>query len=504
MSRGTEPVYVSEVINGTMNPTFRQVDWEGCGPGIMRCEELVLRFWARRKKEGAWTVLIETAINMRDLMFLGKSVSSCQAVVMDDWIDISPQLETMHQPLPPNAILLHLTDGIYTPSLAFPHIPQAPSATAISRASTMRTLPTSSFDALLRLAKLDDSIQDALATRNQLALSLETLVEDNKEALADRDRVPEAEDRLKTIEYAKRTVEKQVEKGRKQAEERRASLALRRRLMKEDGEATRRQLEATRTSRPQEIPALNFSREETKRQITAQRRRVCEDLQTILPIQPIPGQNLAFTVLDLRLPNSDDLDAEPPDKVAAALGYTAELMQLLSFNLAQPLLYPVHPRGSTSTITDPISLLKTSASTTLKYTDETALRTYPLFSKGVPRFRFEYGVFLLNKNIQILLESAFGVRVLDVRQTLPNLKYLLYVATAGEGELPARKAGGVRGLAKREGPGRTGSSDSTASGWSGMLWHSGGVGVGGKEGKAGGGAIESLKRSIVGGAKGKR
>ena len=39
-----------------------------------------------------------------------------------------------------------------------------------------------------------------------------------------------------------------------------------------------------------------------------------------------------------------------------------------------------------------------------------------------------------------------GLRVLDIRHTLPNLKYLLYVLTAGTGDMPARKAGGVRGL----------------------------------------------------------
>ena len=57
-------------------------------------------------------------------------------------------------------------------------------------------------------------------------------------------------------------------------------------------------------------------------------------------------------------------------------------------------------------------------------------------------------MFLLNKDVQVLMEGAFNVRVLDVRQTLPNLMYLLFVATAGEGELPGRKAGGVRGLVR--------------------------------------------------------
>lgn len=35
---------------------------------------------------------------------------------------------------------------------------------------------------------------------------------------------------------------------------------------------------------------------------------------------------------------------------------------------------------------------------------------------------------------------------MDIRHTLPNIKYLLYICSAGNSELPARKAGGVRGL----------------------------------------------------------
>ena len=60
--------------------------------------------------------------------------------------------------------------------------------------------------------------------------------------------------------------------------------------------------------------------------------------------------------------------------------------------------------------------------------------------------------------------------MLDIRQTLPNLKYLLYVATAGEGELPARKAGGVRGLLRGARPEleRSGSMDSNSSRLSGL------------------------------------
>lgn len=69
-------------------------------------------------------------------------------------------------------------------------------------------------------------------------------------------------------------------------------------------------------------------------------------------------------------------------------------------------------------------------------------------------YRFEYGVFLLNKNIELVwvftlillyimidgdLSMAFqlmsdrNLRALDMRHTLPNLKNLLLTLTDGEG-----------------------------------------------------------------------
>ncbi len=169
--------------------------------------------------------------------------------------------------------------------------------------------------------------------------------------------------------------------------------------------------------------------------ITGQRRRICEDLLDIYPINPVPRRSLAFTIQQLPLPNSAFQDVKE-DVVSAALGYVAHVVYLLSFYLSVPLAYHIHPSSSTSLITDPISLMAGS-------------RTFPLYIKGSAFYRFEYGVFLLNKDIE-LLASHLGLKILDIRQTLPNLKYVLFVATAGQGELPARKAGGVRGLLFRE------------------------------------------------------
>ncbi|KAI7653454.1 hypothetical protein KC319_g10499, partial [Hortaea werneckii] len=503
-----EPVYVSEVVDSTMDPTFCHIDWSACGPGVLRLGTLTVRVWARSDNLAGWRQLLELALCLRELHYLGKS------------------LDQFHHRLPANAVIFHLSDGIYT---AFPSISDyaPPPVAPLARTMTSRVLPTASFDALLRLSKLDESIQDALATRNKIAADLEALLETNKSPLIERDQVAEAEDRLKTIEYAKKTVEKQIEKARKQKAERRELLSRRREFMQQDLQKRKAQSEEMANGRP-ELPHFRSEHEIRQTAIANQRRRICEDLHTIYPIKPIPGKSLAFTICGLHLPNSEDLDATPPDKLAAALGHVAHAVHLLSIYLVQPLPYPLNPNSSTSTIEDPISLLKTSSqNSSTKDPHHTALlRCYPLHTKSVPRFRFEYAVFLLNQDLQILLENAFAVRVLDIRHTLPNLLYLFYVATAGEGELPARKAGGVRGLMAGRGGtwsseqvdesqlgdgSRRGSRDSRGSGGAGWgfwgrsglgngdakgegLFASGNGGITGRDGKA----MDSLRRNMGG------
>ncbi|KAK0264158.1 hypothetical protein B0A54_12698 [Friedmanniomyces endolithicus] len=486
-----EPVYISETVERTMNPTFRHIDWSACGPGVTRLDHLTLRFWVKSAKVPSWRQLLEIQLSLISLQHLGKS------------------LEQYHHALPQNAIIFHSMDGVYTvyPSL-ISYVPP-PIAPSTRKITGTRLLSTSSFDALLRLSKLDDSIQDALATRNKLASDLEDLLQTNHSALTNRDKVPEAEDRLKTIDYASKTVQKQLDKARKQQDEKRELLRSRRDLMAADLEYRKLRAEEMSAHRPE----LQHCRDDLvtrRRAITAQRRRICEDLQRIYPISPLPAakKSLEFTIRGLPLPDDDWETRDPPpppletiDKdtlAAAALGNVAHMLLLLAFYLHQPLPYPPDPQGSTSTIADPISLLKTSTTATPTHTDdptaEKRLRTYPLFSKGVPRFRYEYGLFLLNKDIQILLEAAYGVRVVDVRQMLPNLKYLLYIATAGEGELPARKAGGVRGLLRgvvmAPGVQREGSEESVGSAVSALLF-----GEGKGEGKARD-AVESLRRTM--------
>ena len=126
---------------------------------------------------------------------------------------------------------------------------------------------------------------------------------------------------------------------------------------------------------------------------------------------------------------------EDSTKTAAAFGYVSHVVVLLSSYLSVPLPYPVQPRLSASLIRDEISIMADDQ------------RIFPLYPQKSFEYRFDYGVFLLNKDIEFLM-SRQGLKVLDLRHTLPNLRYLLYVLSADDDSsvLPARTVGGIKGL----------------------------------------------------------
>lgn len=65
-----------------------------------------------------------------------------------------------------------------------------------------------------------------------------------------------------------------------------------------------------------------------------------------------------------------------------------------------------------------------------------AMHSFPLYAKGVDRYRFEFGVFLLNKNIEQLM-NAYGLIVMDLRHTLPNIHYFIQaILTTSESSGP--------------------------------------------------------------------
>ena len=427
----TEPVYISEVVSKATNPTFQSFDLNFCGPRVSRRDTLTLKLWAKTEAMAEYVLLVELQLHLSSLQFIGKTI------------------ESFHQPLPANSILFHFSDGVYTNLTDLPSV--EPSLNSANQRATADgvALPTSSYDALMRLANLDECVQDALATREKLELQIGDILKRNDDAISTESNAAKAQDRLSSLKQAIAAERKQLRATSRRKEDLIQSLKSRRQAMEQGRVAqdkARSHLPDAQEKLVSSEKLLQHSSEETKGQI----RRIAEDLMVIYPIEPIPDKTLAFTIAGLPLPNSnfDDIDREV---VAAALGFTAHLVYLLSFYLSVVIPYPVSPNQSASLIQDPIS-------------QALPQRTFPLYPVSV-QYRFEYGVFLLNKNIEFLLNKS-GIRGLDIRHTLPNLKYLLYILTASTPEIPARKAGGIRGLLTgRLTPNlsRRGSIESTAS-----------------------------------------
>lgn len=69
-----DPVYISEVVEKTMNPNFRFFDLNVYGPAVTRCDMLTIKYWARTDNMEDYILLIELRLSLRSLQFIGKTV----------------------------------------------------------------------------------------------------------------------------------------------------------------------------------------------------------------------------------------------------------------------------------------------------------------------------------------------------------------------------------------------------------------------------------------------
>ncbi|KAK4803927.1 hypothetical protein SAY86_003744 [Trapa natans] len=120
-------------------------------------------------------------------------------------------------------------------------------------------------------------------------------------------------------------------------------------------------------------------------------------------------------------------DKKEVQRSATALGYVGHAVLLIASYLQVPLRYPIHFGGSRSYILDNAPSIETTSSdmvsdselsTSSKHTE------FPLFLEGQDTTRAAYAVFLLNKDLEQLL-NYIGEKSLGPRYVLANLKELL-------------------------------------------------------------------------------
>ncbi|KAF5377306.1 hypothetical protein D9615_006385 [Tricholomella constricta] len=288
---------------------------------------------------------------------------------------------------------------------------------------------TAGWQDLFKLVTLQSCILDNGRSLSDVVRGIDKSLEADI-IFAQRREVSEREARLEELAAYHKKVVEEADQLRNQIQTRLDNLRQRKHLLK----LAREQLEGEVAYEHEMEEAIVQDRalhSSLRSRFGPTRTTLLSILSSIYPIELLSPPDLLYTILDVPLPIPlSSSDPAPPlimplqkdvneDAVATSLGYAAQVVQLLAAYLGKGLVYPVTCIGSRSLIKDNISAM-------------VGPRMFPLYSKGVDTYRFEYGVFLLNKDIELLMADR-DLRALDMRHTLPNLKNLLLTLTDGEG-----------------------------------------------------------------------
>ncbi|PPQ98918.1 hypothetical protein CVT24_003549 [Panaeolus cyanescens] len=294
--------------------------------------------------------------------------------------------------------------------------------------ATLRPLSkTAGWQDLFKLVTLQSCILDNENSLREIGSSISWILEQDRTYALKRE-ISQREAFVKQLHEQKAQVLAESQKARLRIAERERDFARRREILKDAhgmaffDEGLFNVIESERSR------LLDFNK-----RMTSLRTSLINVLCTIFPIELYSPPDLLFTILNVPLPIPVSAqDPAPPlsmpdhkevteEGIATAYGYVAQILQLLSAYLGKSLVYPVTCIGSRSVIKDGISAM-------------VGPRIFPLYSKGVDTYRFEYAVFLLNKNIEMLMADR-DLRALDLRHTLPNLKNLLLTLSHGASTL---------------------------------------------------------------------
>ncbi|MEE6473183.1 hypothetical protein FKM82_009881 [Ascaphus truei] len=378
--------YKSEVVKDSLNPTWRSLDF-GLIPDRLDTSVscFVVRIWGGKKE--VYRLLVEWKVNLDGLKYLG------------------PQIHARN----PNEVIFGLNDGFYGAS--FESKTHA-DAKRNSHLQVEQNAVRNSYDvfSLLRLHRAQCAIKQTQVTVQKIGREIEEKLrltssssKLKKESECLRLKILVLQDEL---ERQKKSLGREVELLHKEHK----ALNDRRNTFNVEHEKLQTQNESLSELR-KECTAKRESYLKANAQLTIRCRQLLSELSYIYPVDVTDLKD--YFICGVKLPNSEDFQAKDDGSVAVALGYTAHLVSMIAFFLQVPLRYPLLHKGSRSAIKDNIND---------KLTEKE--REFPLYSKGGEKLQFDYGVYLLNKNIaQLRYQHALGTP--DLRQTLPNLKHFM-------------------------------------------------------------------------------
>ncbi|THH11370.1 hypothetical protein EW145_g688 [Phellinidium pouzarii] len=366
------------------------------------------------------------------------SLLSAWDMKVTDLVPLPNDLAEQPWKLPENSLIVTLANSnraYYLPSTLVSlspipsrsHSPDYSSDTEVSRRNaaaphalirgrqrkSQRELKSANLNEIVKLVSLQASLSDARSLLSEVVRSCDQLIEEDRCSILRREaserdyhlqRLQEQQDVMDDIVKSTRLG---ISSLREQLHQRRMRLAEARALY-EDDLLTEFDAGVRLSDERRRVQTLR------KQKIEPMRTSLLSTLAFIFPIELLSPPDLLYTILSVPLPIPlQGTDPAPPlslpffsavneDSVATALGYAALVVQLMAVYLCRGLVYPI---------------------------------TFPLYSKGVDTYRFEYAVFLLNKDIELLM-ADLNLRALDLRHTLFNLKNLLLTLTSGEIALP--------------------------------------------------------------------
>uniref|UniRef100_A0A8C7FCQ4 UV radiation resistance associated gene n=1 Tax=Oncorhynchus kisutch TaxID=8019 RepID=A0A8C7FCQ4_ONCKI len=366
------------------NPTWRSLDF-GMLPDLLDTSVscFVVRIWGGWEEQ--FTLLIEWKVNLDGLRYTGQQIRSRN----------------------PNEIIFGLNDGYYASDFDHKdHSERKKNSLLLVDQSSVRN--SYSVFSLLRLHTAQRAIKQTQVTVQKIGKEIEEKLRTTA-ACNERKKVRECmQMRLGMLRGELERQRKVLGRETDLRQKERAQLQ-----KKEEAFSTKHHsLGMERESLTEQHKECTAKRElflKSNAQLTFRCRQLLSELSYIYPID---ANQSDYVICGVKLPNSEDFQAKDDGSVAVALGYTAHLVLMISCFLQIPLRYPVIHKGSRSSIKDTI---------TDKLSEKE--REFPLYPRG-ERFQFEYGVYLINKNIA-QLRYQHGLSTPDLRQTLPNLKNFL-------------------------------------------------------------------------------
>ncbi|XP_053297335.1 UV radiation resistance-associated gene protein [Pleuronectes platessa] len=382
ISRG---FYKSEVIRDSLNPTWRSLDF-GMLPDLLDTAVscFVVRIWGGQEEQ--YQLLIEWRVNLDGLRYTGQQIRSRN----------------------PNEIIFGLNDGYY--SADFDHKDQSErKKNSLLQVDLSSVRNSYSVFSLLRLHTAQRAIKQTQVTVQKIGKEIEEKLR-TTEACTERKKERECMQlRIAVLRSELQRQRKALGREIDLRQKERAQLQKKEEVFGAQHEGLKEEKESL-TKLQKECTAKREQFLKSNAQLTFRCRQLLSELSYIYPID-LANQS-DYVICGVKLPNSEDFQAKEDGSVAVALGYTAHLVLMISCFLQIPLRYPVIHKGSRSSIKDTI---------TDRLTEKE--REFPLYPRG-ERFHFEYGVYLLNKNIA-QLRYQHGLTTPDLQQTLPNLKNFL-------------------------------------------------------------------------------